>query len=136
MAKKKSNSAARVIADGVADTTLPKTPVTIGGKVYNLCFDLGALAEAETAINAELLRRTPPQHLNLLVALPVQDLASTRVAFAAAVRKFHPKLGFDEAMGMLTLENVYDAQLAIRAAWDASAAPQQDRSPDPPQPGT
>jgi hypothetical protein len=124
----------RAIAGTLADPSLPKTPVTVAGKVYNLCFDLGALAEGETAINAELAREKPPRHLNLLIALPAQDLASTRVMFAAAVRKFHPELGFDEAQRLLTIDSIHDVALAVRAAWEA-ATPEPEKSADPPQPG-
>lgn len=128
MTSKKGKSHRRV-AGTVNDPSLPKTPVTINGKIYNLCFDLGALAEAETAINAELLRRTPPQQVNLLWALPGGNLGNTRVMFAAAVRKFHPELGFEEAMGLLTLTNVHDVSLALQAAWVKSEA-----TPDPADP--
>jgi hypothetical protein len=119
----------RKVAGTVNDPSLPKTPVTIGGKVYNLCFDLGALAEAETAINAELIRRNPPQRVNLLISLPDKTLGSTRVNFAAAVRKFHPELGFEEAMGMLTLANIHDVAMAVQDAWEKSEV-----RPDPADP--
>jgi hypothetical protein len=129
----KSRTRIRKIAGTPADPSLPKTPVTIAGTVYQLCFDLGALAEAETSINAELARLRPPQHLNLLIALPAQDLASVRVTFAAAVRKFHPELGFDEAMRLLTLDCIHDVALAVRGAWEKSAP--EPSAGDPPQPG-
>ena len=121
----------RAVAGTTADATLPKTPITIDGKTYNLCFDLGALAEAEMAINRELARRDPPQFVNLLMALPVQNLANTRTVFAAAVRTFHSELTFDEAMALLTLENVHDAALAIRDAWDKATPKAKPADPLP-----
>lgn len=122
----------RTIANTPADASLPKTPVTIGGKTYNLCFDLGALSEAETAINAELARLDPPQRVNLLIALPDTTLGSTRVTFAAAVRKFHPELRFAEAMNLLTLANVHDVAILIREAWEKATAPPEPTDPTGP----
>jgi hypothetical protein len=123
----------RAIAGTPADASLPKTPVTVGGKTYNLCFDLGALSEAETAINLDFVRRDDSRRVNLLAALPFDDLANTRIVFAAAVRKFHPELGFEEAMGLLGLDDVYRVWGAIRAAWDASR-PQSEGTPGPTDP--
>ena len=111
----------RNIAGTIADATLPKTPVEIGGKTYQLCFDLGALAEAETAINRELARagRTS-EFINLLYALPIQNLANVRNVFAAAVRVFHPELSFEQARDMLTLGDLLTVSIAIQDAWNAS----------------
>jgi hypothetical protein len=124
----------RKIAGTVADPTLPKTPVVIGGKTYNLCFDLGALAEAETAINAEILRAGRTDIVNLLFALPGQNLANTRIMFAAAVRKFQPEIDFESALELLTFESIYAVATALTAAWKA-ANPEPEKTADPPQPG-
>lgn len=121
----------RKIAGTVADPTLPKSPVTVGGKSYNLCFDLGALAEAETAINAELIRAGRTDLVNLLYALPNQTLANTRIIFAAAVRTFHPEISFDAARKLISLDDLYSVALAIREAWDAS----KPAEGNPPEPG-
>lgn len=123
----------RKIAGTIADATLPKTPVEIGGKTFNLCFDLGALAEAEQAINAELHRAgRRADFVNLLNALPVQNLTNTRIVFAAAVRTFHPEIGFDEAIELLEMPDLYNVAVAIREAWDASApAPAKDAAENP-----
>ena len=125
----------RAIAGTLADPSLPKTPVTIAGKVYNLCFDLGALAEAETAINVDLARAGAASPVNLLYALPVESLANTRIIFAAAVRTFHPELDFEAAKALLSrLEDVYRVCITIRSAW-AKAVPEQETTADPRHPG-
>lgn len=122
----------RKIAGTASDPTLPKTPVEIGGKTYNLCFDLGALAEAETAINAELARAGRTDFVNLLFALPRLNLANVRTIFAAAVRKFHPKLSFDEACAMVDLNSAWDIATAVKGAWEA-AQPAAEADPPAPQ---
>lgn len=118
----------RKIAGTIADATLPKTPIELGGVTYNLCFDLGALCEAETAINDEL--RASGQAVNLLIALPVQNLANTRLAFAAAVRVFHPELTFEAACDVLRLADMLLVAIKVKEAWEASR-PEAAESPDP-----
>jgi hypothetical protein len=120
----------RNIANTAADATLPKTPVNVAGQEYNLCFDLGALAEAETAINAEIGRAGRRDFVNLLVALPVQNLASTRIVFAAAVRTFHPELTFDQALALVGINDVLTIAIAIRDAWE-KAQPAPDKTENP-----
>jgi len=133
MKKIKKAAAPRAIAGTPADPTLPKTPVTIDDKTYNLCFDLGALAEAELSINAELAKRAAPMRVNLLLAMPVQDLANVRVMFAAAVRTFHPELTFDAAQSLLRMDNIFGVAIAVREAW-LGATPEA-KPVDPPPPG-
>ena len=123
----------RKIAGTTADATLPKTPVVLGGKTYNLCLDLGALAEAETEINGELLRAGRKESVNLLFALPALNLASVRLIFAAAIRKFHPEISFDEACALVTLVTVYDIAKRIQDVWDAASP--VTATPDPSRPG-
>jgi hypothetical protein len=120
----------RKIAQSSVDPTLPKTPVTIDGKTYDLCLDLGALAEAESALIAE-----GHHGVNLLMALPAQTLSSTRIIFAAALRTFHPEIAFEDAKKLLTLGALYDIALKIQEAWQA-ATPEPEKTPsDPSQPG-
>jgi hypothetical protein len=116
------------IAQTPADPTLPKTPVTIAGKTYNLCLDLGALAEAEAALIAQV------HNVNLLYALPNQNLSNTQVVFAAALRKFHPEITFEEAKRLLTIDALYTVALKLQEAWKA-ATPEVDTTQSPPQPG-
>jgi hypothetical protein len=124
----------RKIAGTAADPTLPKTPVNIGGTTYDLCFDFGALAEAETAINAELDRAKSEERVNLLNALPTQNLANTRLLFAAGIRTFHPEISFRDALRMPTPAVLFDVAMAVRAAWIKSSPPDGESS-DPQQPG-
>lgn len=111
----------RKIAGTVADPTLPKTPVTIGGKTYNLCFDLGALAEAEAAMNEHVKKAGGSEFANLLSNLYPLNLANTRILFAAGVRKFHPEIGFDEAMALLNPANILVAATAVAMAYAAAS---------------
>jgi hypothetical protein len=116
----------RKIAGTIADATLPKTPVEIDGKIYNLCFTLGALSEAETSINAELAREGRDDYVNLLYALPAGNLASTRIIFAAAVRAFHPELTFEQARDLPALEDLYTIAVKVREAWNRARVKDKD----------
>jgi hypothetical protein len=113
----------REISNTVADPTLPKTPVEIDGKTFNLCFDLGALAEAEMYFNQQFARqRQLDKHfvaddVNLLRALPELNLSNVRIIFPCAAHKFQPTLGFAEGQSLITLKNVYAVASAIASAW-------------------
>lgn len=124
----------RKIAGTVNDSTLPKTPIVLNGKTYELCFDLGALSEAETSINAELIKAGRTDLVNLLYALPIQNLANTRMLFAAGLRTFHPEIGFDEACKMVTPGALFEVATRVREAWQA-ANPPEEAPKDPQQPG-
>lgn len=112
----------RKVAGSPADPTLPKTPITIDGNVYNLCFDFAALAEAESALNAE------GHNVNLLAALPTLNLANTRTVFAAALRTFHSDIAFDDAVKLVNFGNAYTIAGAIADAWEA-AIPKTETKP-------
>lgn len=122
----------RQIAGSIADATLPRTPVMIGGKEYFLCFDLGALAEAETAINVEFARAKLPERVNLLVSLSELNLKNVRVLFAAAVRTFQPDLGFEEAQELLALGDVFRVVAALEASWSAAVPEPEEKKPQEP----
>jgi hypothetical protein len=124
--------AKREISGSLADATLPRTPVTIGSKEYFLCFDLGALAEAETAINMEFARAKLPERVNLLVSLSELNLKNVRILFAAAVRTFQPEIGFEEARDLLALGDVFRVVAALEASWSAATA---EPEKNPLQPG-
>jgi hypothetical protein len=111
----------RKVSGSIADPTLPKTPIQINGVPYNLCFDLGALAEAEASLNAE------GHQVNLLAALPVLNLSHVRLIFAAALHKFHPEISFDQASNMVTLANVFAIANTIAEAWKA-ALPEHEKT--------
>jgi hypothetical protein len=125
---------ARKIAGTIADPTLPKTPVTVGGKTYNLCFTFGALAMAEHHINRSLAKEGNPERVFLLRLLPELTLYNTQILFAAAVRQFHPELEFKEACDLVNYSSVFAIQKAIVDGFSA-AMPEVDNSADPPAPG-
>lgn len=104
----------RKIANTAADPTLPKTPIEIAGKTYFLCFDLGALAEAESHFDAQ------GHEVNLLRALPRINLANARIVFPCAIHKFHPEIDFFQAQKLLTFENMWLVAEAIGEAWKAA----------------
>jgi hypothetical protein len=106
--------ATRKIANTVADPTLPKTPIEIDGKTYFLCFDLGALAEAESYFDAQ------GHNVNLLMALPRINLANARIVFPCALHKFHPEIEFGDAQKLLNFQNTWIVAGAIRDAWEAA----------------
>jgi hypothetical protein len=113
--------AKRTIVNTPADPTLPSTPIEIGGKLFNLCFDFGALAEAEADFNRQGHR------VNLLTALPELNLGNTRILFAASVHKYHPELSFDEAIALVHFRNVYQVVQTISQAWN-EAMPEVDEA--------
>jgi hypothetical protein len=122
---------ARKIANTESDPTLAKTGIEIEGKTYNLCFDLGALAEAE----AQFIREG--HDVNLLRALPELNLSNVRIVFPCAIHKFHPDLSFKKAQALITLQNVYTVAAAVAGAWQ-SAVPEAPKekveAENPPQP--
>jgi len=112
----------RKIAGTPADPTLPKVPVKIDGKEYFLCFDLGALAEAETYFLKQGIE------VNLLSALPGFTLAHVRTLFPCALHKFHPEISYEEAQKMVTMPVLYVVAASVGEAWKASL-PEPDTVP-------
>lgn len=103
----------RAISNTTADPTLAVTPVVIGDKEYKLCFDYGALAEAEAHYNAQ------GHNVNLLFSLPKFSLESVRINFACSVRKFHPELSFEDACKLVTIKSMTAIANAVATAWYA-----------------
>ncbi len=111
------------------DPTLPTSAITIEGREYWLCFDLGALAQAEEELNAPTPGRPNGHDVNLLFALPGWGrltLKNTRVLFAASLRKFQPEIACEDALALLTQPYLLPAVTAIIEAYNLGA-------PDPPQ---
>jgi hypothetical protein len=104
------------IAHTPADPTLQKIPFEIAGTTYSLCFDYGALAEAEAALNLE------GHNVNLLMALPIPTLSTIRPLFAAALRTFHSEVSFEDATAMVTLANATLIGNLVVNAWISSRA--------------
>ena len=115
----------RSVAATAVDPTLPKTPVKIGAKIYDLCFDLGALAEAETYFRQQGI------DVNLLEALPGYTLAHVRTLFPCALRTFHPEISFEDAQKMITMPVLYVVAAANGAAWKESL-PEPESHPEEP----
>jgi len=96
-------------------THWPKTPVEIGGRRYDLCFTLGAIAEAQQRFDRRGVEAS------LLEAMPVLNLANVRILFPCTLRKYHPELDFASARQLVTWEAVYTIAGALRTAWHAAA---------------
>jgi hypothetical protein len=125
----------RKVAESIEDPTLPKTPVEIGGKTYNLCFTFGAIATAEHHINAEFARSGSPERVSLLVALNDLDLYNACILFAAGIHQFHPEIGFDEARKLVDYSSIQHVMEAIVAGFSAAMPDPEKKPANPPQPG-
>lgn len=112
----KTTKTKSVPIDASKDPTLPFTEITIKGKPYRMCLDLGALAEAEH----EIVRQG--HDVNLLVNLPPVNLETMRIVFAASLRKFHPEIAYADALQLLTLPFLQDAYAAVIDAWNKALA--------------
>lgn len=117
----------RKVANTAADATLGTVELEIKGKKYTLCFDMGALAEAEMHF------RRAGERVNLLDAFPEVSLASVLMIFPCAIHKFHPEIGFKEAQSLIgkSLKAIYGVAPFIMQAW-SEAMPEPD--PDAPKP--
>ncbi|HLH36002.1 MAG TPA: hypothetical protein VKX41_15120 [Alloacidobacterium sp.] len=104
------------------DPVNPPVELNLDGKVYKLCFDFAALAEAES----HFIRAG--HHINLLAALPKLNLSSIQMIFPCALHRHHPEIGFVEAQEMVNISNVFGIASAIAEAWQ-KAMP--EAKPDP-----
>jgi hypothetical protein len=119
---------ARKFSGTAADPTLVKTPVTLDGVEYNLCFDYKALAQAEAAFKKE------GYYPNLLVNMYDFSLESVLLVFPCAVRKFHPELGWEGAQALVTLATANIIADAIANAWIDSQPKAKEEPPPPANP--
>ena len=85
------------------DPTMPKTSIEIDGKTYWMCFTFGALATVE----AKLLQKGI--EVNLLWALDPGNvnLNSVRTLFAASINAAHPEVEWEDALDLVTFDNVF-----------------------------
>lgn len=125
--------AKRKIANTLADPTQATTQIKIKGKEYTLCFDMGALAEAEMHF------RRAGDEVNLLAAFPEVSLSSILIIFPCAIHKFHPDLSYKEAQAVIgkSLPAIYAVAPFIMEAWkDAmpDVDPDQEKPENPPEP--
>lgn len=114
-----------------ADPTLRVAEVTVKGRKLTLCFDLRELARAEAE-----LKRAGHAEVDLFRSLPVDTVESVFIVFACAVRRFHPEIGFDEAVSMLNFSDIYNVRQEVVNAWAASMPdPEPEKTADPTNPG-
>jgi hypothetical protein len=93
-----------------------------------MCFDYGALCEAEAA----LISKYPD--VNLLTLLPVLTGQKSRVLFAMSLQRFQPEIPFDEALRLVNFKTQTKVANAVYEAWteankvkfdkDSAAGPQ------------
>jgi hypothetical protein len=101
-------------------THWPRTPVHLRGQRYDLCWSLGAVAEAQQQLDVRGIEA------NMLDGLPELTLASLRIFFPSTLRKYHPGLDRDAAWRLVTWQAIYSVAAALKAAWRA-AAPVSDK---------
>ncbi len=94
-----------------ADKTLPTDVIEVAGKKYTICMDIGTLIDAEEELNAA------GHNVSLLLSLPPLSASKTRRIFAIALRKFHPEITFEEAMGILDLPALYKTSDIFSDLW-------------------
>lgn len=123
----------RKVANTEADPTFATTEIEIMGKKYTMCFDMGALAEAE------MYFRRAGEDVNLLGAFPQPGLQSVLVMFPCAIHKFHPEIGFKEAQAIVSksMKGIYAVATAIWMAWNEAMPepePDAEKTETPQQP--
>lgn len=115
------------IANSVtANPVLPFQEINIEGITYKMCFDFGALADAETRMIAKGI------DVNLNFCLPRLNFANTRILFAASLMAYHPEIDPVVAMGWVSPHNNLEILNAILDAWKQSVpgAKSGPRKPD------
>ncbi len=97
---------------------LPSTAISIGGKTYRLCVDLGALAEAEERFNLQ------GQQVDLLTAIPLLTTRAARLleVFPCAIRTFHQELSFKAAQQLVTVRTYAGVVAGLASAWPATTS--------------
>lgn len=114
-----------------ANPTLRTAEVTVKGRKLTLCFDLRELARAEAE-----LKRAGHAEVDLFRSLPVDTVESVFIVFTCALRRFHPEIGFEEAVSMLDFADIYNLRQEVMKAWALSMPdPEKDAKPDPTNPG-
>jgi hypothetical protein len=98
------------------NSELPSTAISIGGKVYSLCVDLGALALAEERFNGQ------GHQVDLLTAIPLLTTRAARLleVFPCAIRTFHQELSFKAAQQLVTVRTYAGVVAGLASAWPAT----------------
>jgi hypothetical protein len=124
----------REIAHTVYDPTLETTEMTIRGKKFTLCFDFGALAEAERHFMIE------GAQVDLMDALPQRSLWGSKIIFACAAHRFQPELSFEELKEFVSTPVSYAIWPFVNLAWrkavesEREAEGEKPSKQDPAQP--
>ena len=113
---------ARKVSGTPADPTLPTYPIEIDGKTYTLCFDFGALAEAEAALQRQ------GHDICILRYMGSFSMELVRALFVCGVHRFHPELSFEEREKLVRLDNVWLIAKIVDIAY-ALAMPPKEKQP-------
>ena len=110
------------------DPLLPRTPVTIDGKRYDLCFTFNALAQAKIGLRARGI------HFNLLRSLDLAeiDVDAIQPLFYAALLPFRPEMTVEEAFALVTLQTCDVILMGIVEAYGAAFGAQREEGGPPP----
>jgi hypothetical protein len=95
---------------------LERVIVGSDGNLYNLTFDLVALAEAEESFTLQ----GHDAKLRMAWGEAWSSVEIWRSIFACALHKFHPELSFEEARQLATFPALCTLCLGIRTAWAAA----------------
>lgn len=104
----------RKIANTTADPTIEFAALEIDGETYRLCYDFGAIAEAEKLTGCNLLQGIAYILVNGATASQFRGL------FYAALRKAHPKMTIAEADRLVRIDTMADIRTAIETAYTLS----------------
>jgi hypothetical protein len=83
-------------AAATEDKSLPFLPFQVDGVEFKLCTDFDAWADAEYKFSLE------GYNANLLRSFLSLNFGTTRNLFACSLQHYHPEIGFEQALKMLT----------------------------------
>ena len=109
-----------------ADPTLPFTPIALRGEDYKMCFDFGAIGQAEQEL------RKQGCGVYLIFAPWSSDILVVTALFAASLAVYHPEIDFEAAKALVGWDTAIDVMNGINAA-RAQFMPEEEKKPNPPQ---
>lgn len=109
------------VAGTTADPTIKFTPLKLGKKTYQLCYDFEAVAKAEALTGMELLIGVDWSHVSVMRA---------RAMLYACALKAHPDIKVDEFSPYLRHRYIQQIQSALFEAWTESV-PEDEGSENP-----
>lgn len=121
--------------DQPANPVLPRTPITLSGQQYDLCFTFDALRTAESEL------RKLGVKANLLHALDLSNLDASSLVYLlyAAMITFQPETTPEDAAKLVNMRNMGAIFEGVAAAYAASLADPDPEAkgddPDPIKPG-